>query len=63
MSVGRKLSKHAVQLPCGTTEETEAHREEGRFLALPTLSVRSQGWDAGRQLSSRLASPPTPSTC
>lgn len=42
MSVGRKFSKHLIQPPRVAAEETEAQREEGRFLALPTLSVKSQ---------------------
>lgn len=42
MSVGRKFSKHLIQPPHVAAEETEAQREEGWFLALPTLSVKSQ---------------------
>lgn len=45
MGVGRKFSKHPTQTLCVTAEETEAQREEGRFLALSTLSVKSQGYE------------------
>lgn len=58
MGVGRKFSKHPIQTLCVTAEETEAQREEGRFLALSTLSVKSQIWNSGYQVSFHLA-PPT----